>query len=141
MDFDQPIEDIIEELVEDIVDEYIDDDEMEKIAKYCRKNGITTKSDFEDKCYGRGLLGKWMNVLRKGIDETIESTVIYHEDGIDILNSTNTWSGWSHYFKNYGMIDDVATLGAIVLREKFEEYGGDEVIIDDFYSHVEDYEE
>ena len=139
MDFTQPIEDIVEEIAKYVVDLYVDEDDIREIVQYCRENGIATKSDFENECTGRGLLRhRWLNFLMDGAFQYIHAKVIYLEDGIDILNTTNAWSGWNRYFSLYGQAYDVSELGEMVLKYKFEEYGGYDAIIDNLYSLIED---
>ena len=136
MDFKQRIEDIIEEIVEAVVDMNIGTDDIREITKYCRENEITTKSEFADKCDEGGFLRDLMDTLGDEVTEFIGEHVIYYSDGIDILNSTNTWSGWDYYFDIYGPADNVAALGAMVLHEKFEENDGYDALIEELYSYI-----
>ena len=144
MDFKQRIEDIIAEIVEDVVDMNIGTDDIREITKYCRENGITTESEFTEKCHEGGFLGDWIDNLRDEVFQFIGDHVIYYSDGIDILNSTNTWSGWDYYFDNYGPADNVAALGAMVLLAEFEENYGYDALIEELYSYIgeeEDYDD
>ena len=141
MNFKQNIDYVIEEIIEDVVDMNIDTDDIREITKYCRENGITTESEFTEKCNEGGFLGDWIDNLRDEVTEYIGEHVIYYSDGIDILNSTNTWSGWDYYFDNYGPADNVAALGAMVLLAEFEENYGYDALIEELYSYIGDEEE
>lgn len=141
MDFKQRIDDVIEEIVEDVVDMNIGTDDIREITKYCRENGITTESEFTEKCHEGGFLGDWIDNLRDEVTQFIDDHVIYYSDGIDILNSTNTWSGWDYYFDIYGPADNVAALGAMVLLTEFEENYGYDALIEELYSYIGDEEE
>lgn len=141
MDFKQRIDDVIEEIVEGVVDMNIGTDDIREITKYCRENGITTESEFTEKCHEGGFLGDWIDNLRDEVTQFIDDHVIYYSDGIDILNSTNTWSGWDYYFDIYGPADNVAALGAMVLLTEFEENYGYDALIEELYSYIGDEEE
>lgn len=141
MNFKQRIEKIIEDIAESVVDMYVDADDIKEITKYCRENGITTESEFTENCHEGGFLGDWIDNLRDEVFQFIGDHVIYYSDGIDILDSTNTWSGWDYYFDIYGPADNVATLGAMVLEQEFEENGGYDALIEELYSYIGDDEE
>lgn len=138
MDFKQRIEDIIADIVEDVIDRYVDEDDIREIVQYCRENGITTKSDFAYKCDEGGFLRDLLDTLDDGVSQYINDEVIWYEDGVDILNSTNTWDGWDYYFDIYGPADNVSALGVMVLNEKFVEHDGYDAIIKELYSRIED---
>ena len=141
MNFKQNIDYVIEEIIEDVVDMNIDTDDIREITKYCHENGITTESEFTENCHEGGFLGDWIDNLRDEVTEFIGEHVIYYSDGIDILNSTDTWSGWDYYFDNYGTADNVAALGAMVLLAEFEENYGYDALIEELYSYIGDEEE
>ena len=142
MNFKQRIEKIIEDIAESVVDMYVDADDIKEITKYCRENGITTESEFTENCHEGGFLGDWIDNLRDEVYQFIGDHVIYYSDGIDILDSTNTWSGWDYYFDIYGgPADNVATLGAMVLEQEFDENGGYDALIEELYSYIGDDEE
>lgn len=140
MDFTQPIEDIVEEIAEYVIDLRIDDYAIERIVQHCRENEITTKSDFVKECNRPGIMKYYFSVLKDGAFQYIHARSIDIDYAIDILNTADGWTNWHYYFRDYGRYaNDVIELAQMVLNYKFKEYGGYDVLLDNFYNYIEDY--